>query len=62
MIRWCKKTWPWMGNILEAVSTVAGGMVVTLRTWMQTYRPERKAFTEHFEYPELPVPVAARSP
>jgi NADH-quinone oxidoreductase subunit I len=60
MINRIKAAWPWMGNIVEAVYTVAYGMWVTLRTWIKTYRPERKAFTEHFEYPELPVPVAAR--
>ena len=49
-----------MGNVVETVYTVAHGMWITLRTWIKTYRPERKAFTEHFEYPELPVPVAAR--
>jgi len=55
-----KKQWPWLGNIVETISTVAQGMGVTLRLWIKTYRPERKAFTELFEYPELPVPVAAR--
>ena len=44
----------------DAVFTVAQGMWVTMRYWLITYRPERKTFTEHFEYPELPVPVAAR--
>ena len=60
MINRLKAVWPWMGNVVETVYTVAYGMWVTLRTWIKTYRPERKAFTEHFEYPELPVPVAAR--
>lgn len=55
-----KKNWPWLGNILETVSTVAHGMGVTLTMWVRTLRPERKAFTELFEYPELPVPVSAR--
>jgi NADH-quinone oxidoreductase subunit I len=55
-----KAIWPWLGNVVEAVSTVGYGMWVTLRTWFKTYRPERQTFTEHFEYPELPVPVAAR--
>jgi NADH-quinone oxidoreductase subunit I len=55
-----KAAWPWMGNVIDAVYTVGHGMWVTLRTWIKTYRPERKTFTEHFEYPELPVPVAAR--
>ena len=60
MINRIKAAWPWLGNIVEAVYTVAYGMWVTFRTWIKTYRPERKTFTEHFEYPELPVPVAAR--
>ena len=50
----------WFRDIWDAIYTVAYGMWVTLRYWMITYRPERKTFTEHFEYPELPVPVAAR--
>ena len=60
MINEVKAVWPWMGNVVEAVYTVAHGLWVTLRTWIKTYRPDRKTFTEHFEYPELPVPVAAR--
>jgi NADH-quinone oxidoreductase subunit I len=50
----------WLRNVWDAVYTVAYGMWVTMRYWLITYRPERKTFTEHFEYPELPVPVAAR--
>src|ERR1041385_896367 len=50
----------WFRNIWDAVSTVIQGMWVTLRYWLITYRPERRTFTEHFEYPELPAPVAAR--
>ena len=60
MIRWLKRAFPWLGNVIEVVYTVVNGMWITLRTWFRTYRPDRKAFTEHFEYPELPVPVAAR--
>ncbi len=60
MINQVKAVWPWLGNVVEAVYTVAHGMWITLRTWFKTYQPERKTFTEHFEYPELPVPVAAR--
>ena len=60
MIQGLKRVWPWLGNVFEAVFTVAHGMWVTLRTWFKTYQPDRKTFTEHFEYPELPVPVAAR--
>ncbi len=60
MVATVKKYWPWMGNIVDTVSTVAQGMRVTLRVWLDTYRPERKAFTELFEYPELPLVVAPR--
>jgi NADH-quinone oxidoreductase subunit I len=35
-------------------------MWVTLRYWLITYRADRGTFTEQFEYPEKPVPVAAR--
>ncbi len=52
--------WDWFRNIRVAISTVAHGMWVTLRYWLITYKPERGAFTEQFEYPEKPVPVAAR--
>jgi NADH-quinone oxidoreductase subunit I len=60
MIARVKRGFPWLGNVLEAIYTVVNGMWVTLRTWFKTYQPDRKTFTEHFEYPELPVPVAAR--
>jgi NADH-quinone oxidoreductase subunit I len=57
---WLKNHWPWAGNIVDAVSTVGHGMLVTLKMWFKTYRTNRKTFTEQFEYPELPVPVADR--
>ena len=44
------------------LSELAIGMWVTLRYWWKTYDPQRKTFTEHFEYPELPVPVSGRQP
>ena len=50
----------WLRNIVDAVWTVCQGMWVTLRYWLITYQPERKTFTEHFEYPELPLAVAPR--
>ena len=50
----------WFRNIFDAVFTVLQGMLITFRYWMLTYKPERRTFTEKFEYPELPVPVAAR--
>jgi NADH-quinone oxidoreductase subunit I len=50
--------WNWLRNIWLAIYTVGQGMYVTLRYWFITYRPDRGAFTERFEYPEKPVPVA----
>jgi NADH-quinone oxidoreductase subunit I len=50
----------WVRNIWVAVLTVAGAMWVTLRYWFRTYDPQRKTFTEHFQYPELPVPISSR--
>src|ERR1700730_17373151 len=48
----------WFRNIIVAIQTVAQGMWITLWYFLQTYK--RKAFTQHFEYPELPVPVKPR--
>ena len=48
-----RPAWPWLSNLVTAVTTVGGGMVVTLRTWFRTYRAGEKTFTEEFEYPEL---------
>ncbi len=50
----------WFRNILVAVSTVFQGLKITLSYWMKTYDEDRKTFTDHFIYPEKPVPVAAR--
>src|SRR5262249_42636431 len=48
----------WLSNVSRAILTVGQGMYVTLWYFLQTYK--RKAFTQHFEYPELPVPVKPR--
>jgi NADH-quinone oxidoreductase subunit I len=48
----------WLRNIRLAVVTITQGMAVTLSYFAQTFR--RGAFTEHFAYPELPVPVKPR--
>lgn len=50
----------WLRNLFSAVGTVFEGMLVTLRVFGSTYDQKRRTFTEHFEYPELPAPVAAR--
>ena len=50
----------WFRNLYTAVRTVFEGMLVTLRVFGSTYNQQRRTFTEHFEYPELPAPVAAR--
>lgn len=48
----------WFRNLKTAVVTVAQGMGVTLNAALRTYR--RKTYTEAYEYPEKPLPVAAR--
>ncbi|MEO1994236.1 MAG: 4Fe-4S binding protein, partial [Planctomycetaceae bacterium] len=48
----------WIRNVCTAVTTVASGLWVTLRTMFKTY--DRRTFTEVYEYPEVPVPVKAR--
>ena len=50
----------WFRNLFSAVGTVLEGMMVTLKVFGGTYNPARRTFTEQFEYPELPAPVAAR--
>ena len=50
----------WFRNLFSAIGTVLEGMAVTLRVFSSTYDQKRRTFTEHFEYPELPAPVAAR--
>ena len=48
----------WLHNVWTAIATVSRGMAVTARTLVRTYR--RPTFTEAYEYPEMPVPVAPR--
>jgi NADH-quinone oxidoreductase subunit I len=48
----------WFRNVGLAIRTIAEGMYVTLDQMVKTFR--RKAFTQHFEYPERPVPVKPR--
>jgi len=50
----------WFKNIASAVATVAEAMWVTLRTWLGTYDPQRRTFTEQYEYPELAAQVTPR--
>jgi NADH-quinone oxidoreductase subunit I len=58
--KWLGKMLNWLRNVWLAISTVGRGMWVTLSYWFKTYRPDRGTFTQKFEYPEKPVPVAAR--
>ncbi len=50
----------WFGNIFTAVATVIQALWVTMRYWVITYDPRRRTFTEQYEFPELPLKVAAR--
>lgn len=48
----------WFRNLRLAVTTVATGLWTTLLVALRTFR--RRAYTETFEYPELPVTVKPR--
>ena len=48
----------WLRNLYLSIKTVGEGLYVTLWYFFQTYR--RRAFTQQFEYPEVPVPVKPR--
>jgi NADH-quinone oxidoreductase subunit I len=48
----------WFRNVGLAITTIAQGMYVTLWTALQSFR--RQSFTQHFEYPEKPVPIRPR--
>jgi NADH-quinone oxidoreductase subunit I len=50
----------WFANIYIAVTTAIYALYVSARYWITTYLPGRKTFTEHYEYPELPLRVAPR--
>ena len=52
--------WNWFRNVYRAVVTVWAALWVCLRYWFRTYDPKRKAFTEWYEYPELPLTVSPR--
>ncbi len=50
----------WFRNVFDAVVTVAQALRVCMRYWVRTYDPHRLTFTEHYEYPELPLQVSPR--
>ena len=50
----------WLRNIYVVVATLVDSLWVTLRYWLRTYDSERLTYTEHHQYPELPVVVADR--
>lgn len=50
----------WFQNIYTAVTTIAHSLWVSLLYWVRTYDPKQRTFTEHFEFPELPVEVTPR--
>ena len=50
----------WFYNVYMVVATVIKSLWVTLVIGSRTYDQQRKTFTERYEYPELPVPVAPR--
>jgi len=48
----------WFQNVGRAIGSIAKGMNLTLWYAVQSFR--RKAFTQHFEYPEKPVQIRPR--
>ena len=50
----------WLRNIFDAVATVWQAMWVGLRYSFLTYDPNRRTFSEHYEYPELPALIGPR--
>ncbi len=50
----------WFRNIFDAITTVARAMWMSVRYWVRTYDPQRRTFTERYEYPELPLRLPAR--
>jgi NADH-quinone oxidoreductase subunit I len=50
----------WLQNVYRAVVTVYDALWVCLSYWFRTYQPDRKTFTEHYEYPELPAELSPR--
>jgi NADH-quinone oxidoreductase subunit I len=50
----------WLRNIKTVVLTVVEAMRVSLLYWWRTYDPKQRTYTEHFEYPELPLAAAPR--
>lgn len=50
----------WFRNLFLAVTTTFNALATTLRVWFETYNPQRKTFTEQFEYPEKPLTVSTR--
>jgi NADH-quinone oxidoreductase subunit I len=52
--------WRWFENVFDTLASVIRAMWVSVRSWLRTYHPKRRTFTEHFEYPELPLVVSDR--
>ena len=50
----------WFRNIYIAVATVSHALWVGSSLLDSYLRPERRTFTEKYEFPELPVAVAPR--
>ena len=59
-VRFSQSLKHWLGNVIGVFKTTINGLLITLRYWRKTYDPDRRTFTEHYEYPEKPVPVAPR--
>jgi NADH-quinone oxidoreductase subunit I len=50
----------WFRDVCSGVITTFQTLWVGLCYWLRTYNPQRLTFTQRYEYPELPVPIAPR--
>ncbi len=50
----------WLSSLISAVLSVAQAFWITLKQWLQTYRPSRGTFTRAYEFPERPAIILPR--
>ena len=52
--------WRWSSTVVRSVVTVCHALWVSMRYWIKTYDPQRRTFTDRYQYPELPLRVSPR--
>jgi NADH-quinone oxidoreductase subunit I len=51
----------WFRNINIAVATILQALWIGLRYWIRSYDPNRRTFTEKYEFHEKPVLAVAQT-